>query len=233
MLTTESTSSALSLASVHSDRETAMETLALAARGIHMANAANVFCRIILGKQLLAIQEHQLWRDDGHRTWDKWLHVKFTELTKFSGETAYGAMQLARCEALSSMTESELQTFSTLSNAIRLARLERNNNGTPISPAMIEAARTLPSQAFRLMAGHDEAGSVEAETVTTQGAQHLTAIVDLLKSADDGALEHLRQLVELAFAAAGGSPTDLADALSAAIQSELEAQDEAPPKISS
>lgn len=220
----EPTSPALSLASVHSDRETAMDTLTRAARGIHMANAANVFCRIILGKQLLAIQEHQLWRDDGHKTWDKWLHVKFTELTKFSGETAYGAMQLARCKALSDISESGLRTFTTLSNAIRLARLERNSDGTPVSPAMIEAARTLPSQEFRLLAGHGKAGSVETETATTDGAKHLTVIVDLLKTADDCALENLRQLVEQIFAAAGGSSTDLADAISAAIQSELEAQ---------
>ena len=220
----EPTSPALSLASVRSDRETAMETLTRAARGIHMANAANVFCRIILGKQLLAIQEHQLWREDGHRTWDKWLHVKFTALTEFSGETAYGAMQLAKCQALSSMQESDLRKFGTLGNAIRLARLERESNGMPVSIDMIEAARTLPSQQFRLLAGHDKAGSVETETATTSGARDLTAIVGLLKNADDSALWNLRRLVDIAFAAAGGNPTDLADALSAAIQSELEAQ---------
>lgn len=220
----ELTQLGLSLASVHTDRETAMDTLTRAAQGIHMANAANVFCRIILGRQLLAIQKHQLWRDDGHRTWDHWLHGKFTELTKFSGETAYGAMQLARCKALSSMTESNLRSFDTLSNAIRLARLERN--GTVVSSEMIEAARTVPAREFRLLAGHDEAGSIETETATASGAKDLTAIVALLKNADDDSLAHLRRSVELAFAAAGGNPTDLADAIHAAIQSELEAQHE-------
>lgn len=215
---------ALTLASIHTNHDEAIRTLRTAARGIHIANAANVFYRVILGKQLLIVQSAGLWRQDGASTWDEWIHTEFLRLTDFSGETGYAAMQLARCQTIASMDEKGLRSFRTIGNAIRLARIERKNNGQPLDRDVVEAAKTMAFQDFKLLAGHDDQGSVEVDTRTRDGAKHLTVILALLKNAEDGALKSLRSNVELTFAAAGGNATDLADAISAALISELGAQ---------
>lgn len=220
-LTTEPVSFALSLKSLSSERESALEILQTVARGLDVANCATVFYRFLMGKQLVIIQEHKLWQEEaGPQTWDGWINDQFPVLTRFSPSTAYGAMQLAKCEALSQLDEDALRSFRLLQNALRIARLERR--GGAVTPQLVQSAITLSSEKFRLLTGDERAGSVEVRTNGNASAMWLTKIVNLLKQADVESLKGLAEQVELMFALAGGNPTDLADALRANIELELQ-----------
>ena len=117
----------LEMSSVSDDPIEAEDVLTRAASGIELANCANTFYRMVMGRQLLVIQKDHIWERmralAPHDTWDEFLTIGFPKITGLSRETAYGAMQLAKSNTLSALKESQLRRFGNLANAIRLARL--------------------------------------------------------------------------------------------------------------
>ena len=80
----------------------ALEFLSRAGEALRLLGRANVWCRLQLGRQLLAIQERQLWtqmrRPDGsgdpYHSWDDFLSHGFPTISGFGRETCYAAVSL-------------------------------------------------------------------------------------------------------------------------------------------
>ncbi len=221
----------LELSSVSNDPTKAEDVLTRAADGIELANCANTFYRMVMGQQLLMIQQGRIWERMGEqvdqfKTWDYWLSEGFPDITGLSRETAYGAMQLAKSDTLSALEESQLRRFSNLANAIRLARLERQ--GVKVTKDLIEKAQQLPVQEFRRLSGADKQGSVELTVPSEPVATDLEHIIKLFKEADPAAIAEFRKLMDSVAAMAGGNPTDIVTALIASVEHEIQSSEERP-----
>jgi hypothetical protein len=219
----------LSLSAVTDDAAGALALLARGGEVLRFLNRANVFCRVLLGRRLMKIQEYHLWskmerpdddEQDGthaaYRSWADFMARGFPVMTGLSQKTGYGALTLAKSPALRKLAESELRKFENLGNAIQLEKLERK--GLPIGPELIAAAQTLPVEAFRQMTGSGKKATVEVVVDSSEAARALQAINDILKMADTDALLRFQEVLGDAMLQGGGNATDAVDCMIAACQ---------------
>jgi hypothetical protein len=155
---------------VFTDAVGALNFLLRVSFNIRALQKATVFYRIMLGRQLVAIRENQLWRDferrdyrlspAGKALWDKggearhfykswydFLENGFECTTGLHRETGYGAIKLAKSKALSDLPDNELQNFTRLANAIRIVDAERK--GVKITSELIQKAMEMPTLTFQ------------------------------------------------------------------------------------
>lgn len=217
----------LALSLIRETHDGAGDLLARGADFLRRIGQANVFCRILLGRQLLVIQQHQLWtnmeRSEAapggvaaakYRSWGEFMKVGFPQITGLSPETGYAAFMLAKTEFLRNLPESELRKFGSLENAIHLVRLQRQ--GVSITPELIAAAQTRTAKDFRQLTGYGKKAVVEAVVESQEAARELQRILAILKMADAGALAALREVLEHAMLLGGDNGTDAVDAVIAA-----------------
>ena len=217
-----------------SSPDQAVNFLARSANALRALGRANVFCRIMLGRQLLAMQERQLWLeipDPGQpqnrlrfRSWGDFMVHGFPLITGFSCEIGYAAIRLADSEVLRRLPEEELRKFENLANASHLVKLQRQ--GLRVTDQLISAAQTLPVKEFRLMTGYGKKATVEAVMESREAALELQPILAILKAADLEAIAALRQVFERAMVQAGGSPTDAVDCVIAACREQWRQEEE-------
>ena len=166
----------LSLSAVADTAAGAVAFLARSGEALRFLNSANVVCRVLLGRQLLAIQERRLWESmerpigDGeseagarYHGWDDFMSHGFPAISGLSKQTGYAALKLAQAAVLRNMSEPELRKFENLSNAFELVKLERK--GVRITEELIVAAQTLPVEAFRQITGSGKKATVEVTVV--------------------------------------------------------------------
>ena len=212
--------------------ETADGAADLLSRGgayLRRLNQANVFCRLILGRQLRRIQERQLWATmewsdpqrggesaspAKYRSWGEFMKHGFPQIAGLGPETGYAAMVLAKAAVFHNLSEAELRKFGSLSNAIHLAKLERG--GVPISAELVTAAQTVSTMEFRHLTGAGKKATVEVAVESRETAVQLERIVRILKPADPDALRVLGDILERALLLGGDCATDAVDAVIAA-----------------
>jgi hypothetical protein len=211
----------LGSADIARDARGAMDLLQRLGDGIRAANAANVLYRVLVGLQLREIQDRRLWQGEA-RTFEEWISTRFEDLTGFSRETGYVAIQLARSPLLLQRIGLEgLAEFQTLANIRELVRLEREHK--TITDGMIEDAKTMRMAQFRAeVAKKPRQSAVGVSVENHHAARVLTEIVHKLKSADVEALERLAAVIEQIRPIAGSNPTDMVDFLLAAAEHALE-----------
>ena len=192
------------------DPEGQLAFLNLASTELKRIERANVQIRVLMGRQLLLIQSTQTWRKfpgvDDCKDWSAFVDVGFERLTGLSRETAYGALQLARCKAIAAVPIPDLGKFTSLANAILLARIERQNGG--VTREVIEAAMTEPAVRFRELVGHGKPLMLEVLVQDPLVLPALRKIVNWLKLADPDALEAFWTTLERARLHAGDNPSD-------------------------
>lgn len=204
---------------VGSNAEDAMQGLQLISSALHKANQANVYCRWIMGKQLDVIQSEGLWRDifitdsGPPPSFEQWVSKEFVALTKFSRETAYGAMKIARAKFLASKTAEEIMEFEQMTNVMTIAIMEQRNR--PVTEDLIEKAKTMPVKEFSQIAGMPK--GVRKITTTTESetnAASITYLLGVISRADpDGVDEMVGTFKEYMEVCCGNNPTDVMDGL--------------------
>ncbi len=217
----------LSLNAVADTAAGAMAFLARSGDALRFLNSANVVCRVLLGRQLLAIQERRLWESmerpigDGeseagarYHGFDDFMTRGFPSVSGLSKQTGYAALKLAQAAALRNMLEPELRKFENLGNAFELVKLERE--GVRIGQELIVAAQTLSVEEFRQMTGSGKKATVEFTVESKDDARVLQSIGDILKRADTDALFKFEQVLVHAMDQAGGNATDALDCIIAA-----------------
>ncbi len=217
----------LSLSAVADDAAGALALLARSGEALRWLSRADVFCRFLLGRRLLKIQERRLWSQmersvgdeqngagGAYRTWADFMAHGFTRITGLSPKTGYAALTLAMSPALRKLAETELQNFQNLSNAFQLVQLERK--GVVITSELITAAQTLPAEAFRQVTGSGKRATVEVVVDSSDKARALQPNVDILKMVDTDALLELHEVFQHAMLQAGGNATDAVDCVIAA-----------------
>ena len=217
----------LTLGEVADDTSGAMSFLARSGDALRSLSRANVFCRVLLGRQLLVIQQRQLWREierpardeqnaarGAYRSWDDFMAHGFPQITGLSTKTGYAAVMLAKAAVLQKLPESELRKFENLSNAIQLVKLERK--GVPISKELVAAAQTLPVEEFRQMTGYGKKATVEVVVDNGDVARALQPLLTIWKMADLDALIAFGEVFQHAMMQAGGNATDAVDCVIAA-----------------
>lgn len=203
-------------AEIADDAPGSLEFIQHACQSIRFASAMSVYFRVMLGRQLLRVQERALWQQFGMPdcgTWSQFLDLGFPRLAGLSRETAYHALQLAKCKAIAALAPVELQRFECLANAVELARAERNGaNGA----GLLEAAMTKPVEEFRAMLGKGKRATLEVLLDDPVVAGPLGRIVNWLKLAEPAALVAFWETLERAKLYGGDNPTDSLDAIIAA-----------------
>lgn len=194
----------------------------LLAESIRVTAMANAYCRVMLGRQLLKVQELQLWTHYGLscRTWSQFLDAGFPKLSGLSRETAYTAMQLVKSPTIAEMPPMELRRIPHLSNAIELARLEKKG-GTRVSAKIREDAMTLGADAFRATLGKGKRIIVEDQKVVGP----LARVVGFLKIAHPDSLSAFAELFEEAKMRSGDNPDDTLDCIMACCREQWRQED--------
>ena len=219
--------SSLSLGEIADSHAGAVAFLAQSGGLLRTLNRASVFCRVLLGRQLLVIQEQHLWSqmerpvpDERGRivgpfhSWDDFLSHGFPQISGLGKKTGYAALMLAKSPTLQKLPESELRKLETLSNAFELVKLERK--GVAMNEELIAAAQTLPAEEFRQMIGAGKKATVAVVVDSRDTARLLQPIIDILKRADPDALQGIYEVFEHAMIQGGGNATDAVDCINAA-----------------
>jgi hypothetical protein len=188
---------------------------------------ANVWCRVLLGRQLQVIQEQRLWESmdrpigDGeseagarYHGWDDFMSHGFPAISGLRKQTGYAALKLAQAAVFRNMSEPELGKFESLGNAFELVKLERK--GVRITEELIVAAQTLTVEAFRQMTGSGKKATVEVVVDGSDTARRLQWIANILKMADPDSLLAFQEVLQNAMLQADGNPTDAVDCINAA-----------------
>ena len=198
------------------DAAGSLEFIQNAAQSIRFASAMSVYFRVMLGRQLLVVQERALWQQFGMPdcgTWSKFLDIGFPRLAGLSRETAYGALQLAKCKAIAGLPPIELRRFECLANAVELARAERHGAD---AGALIEAAMGLPCDDFRALVGKGKPAKIEVLLDNPEVYRPLLRITNWLKRADVDTLQKFWETLERAKLYGGDNPDDSLDSIMAA-----------------
>ncbi|HLN02461.1 MAG TPA: hypothetical protein VK335_24450 [Bryobacteraceae bacterium] len=129
----------LSLSAVADTAADAVAFLVRSGDALRFLNSANVVCRVLLGRQLLAIQERHLWESmerpigDGesetgarYHGFDDFMSHGFPSVSGLSKQVGYASLKLAQAAVFRNMSEPELRKFENLGNAFALVKLERN-----------------------------------------------------------------------------------------------------------
>lgn len=211
-------------AGIAEDVEGSRRCIELLAGSLRLTAMANVYCRVMLGRQLLKVQELHLWAQYGLpdcRTWSDFLEKGFPKIAGLSRETAYTALQLVKAPTIAEMPPTELKRIPNLSNAIELARLERKNGGARVSPKVREAAMTLGADEFRETLGKGKRIIVEDAKVVGP----LARVIGFLKIAHADSLSAFADLVEEAKVRAGDNPDDTLDLIMACCRHQWSQED--------
>ena len=213
------------VADIADDPAGSIEALKGWAASIRFAAAMSVYSRVMMGRQLLRIQELALWQrfdirtSDGTpveiKTWSGFMGRGFRNISGLSRETGYHATQLAGCRTISSLPPSELCRFENLSNAVLLARLEREQ-GPHVAAGFLQPAMTLSVEDFRALAGKGKRATMEVLLEDPAVADPLGRIVNWFKLASPDALEAFWEVMERAKLYGGDNPNDSLDAIMAA-----------------
>ena len=189
---------------------------------IRFAAAMSVYCRVMMGRQLLRIQELALWQKFdirtsdgtpvGSKTWSLFMGRGFRHISGLSRETGYHAMQLASCSTIASLPPAELCRFENLSNAVLLARLEREQ-GPQVAIGFLRPAMSLSVEDFRALAGKGKRATLEVLLEDPAVADPLGRIVNWLKLASPDALDAFWEVMERAKLYGGDNPNDSIDCI--------------------
>jgi hypothetical protein len=210
---------------VADDPEGSARFLKQAADSVLFANALGVYARILLGRQLVRIQELVLWQHFGLDcgNWSEFMERGFHALTGLSRETGYMAIMLARSKSFGALPPDELIGFRTLSNVIDIARMERDG---PVSPALLDAAKTLPMDEFRALAGKSKKLVLAIVLDDPSVAAPLGRIVNFIKLAQPDVLAIFLDTIEAAKLRAGDNPSDTLDCIIASCRFQWEQEGE-------
>lgn len=156
----------------------------LASRGLR--------CMMLLGQVLLEIQDRELWRGRWE-SWGDFLKTGMPTYAGLSGRTAYDAMLLARSPALNRLPLDQVEAITSVSNAKRIARLERA--GEPITSKVIEMSQTLRTEEFHRHTGATAGTKVQVWIQDPAAAQAMQRLVDLLAGATASAIAALVDLL--------------------------------------
>lgn len=219
--------SELSFSAVADTAAGAVAFLARSGSVLRLLSSANVFYRVLLGRQLQLIQERHLWdrveRSSGdeqnppagpYHSWDDFMTHGFPQITGLSPRTGYAATMLANAPALRNLPEPELRKFENLGNAFELMRLERR--GVRVTEELLAAAQTLSVEQFRQKTGSGKKATVAVIVDGSATARVLQSIVDILKRADPDSLLAFQEVLQNAMLQAGGNVTDGVDCINVA-----------------
>lgn len=201
---------------IANDAPGSIEFIRNAGQSIRFASAMSVYFRVMMGRQLLRVQERVLWQQfdmPDCKNWSDFLSLGFPRIAGLSRETAYHALQLAKCKAIAALPPAELRRFESLANAVELARLERRGAD---AKAFLEAAMTRPVDEFRALAGNGKRATLEVLLDDGAVAGPLGRIVNWLKRADVDTLQKFWETLERAKLYGGDNPNDSLDAVMAA-----------------
>ena len=211
------------------DVDGSLDFIRNAAQSIRFAAAMSVYFRVMMGRQLLRVQQRVLWQKFGMppevNTWSKFLDFGFPKIANLSRETAYHAMQLAQCRVIAELPPAKLQEFDSLANAVDLARVERQK-GYAAAKELLSDAMTRPVEEFRALIGKGKRGTLEVMLDDAAVAGPLGRIVNWLKRADVDALQKFWETLERAKLYGGDNPSDSLDAIITACDFQWAAEEE-------
>lgn len=197
------------------DPAAALKVCLAASDLIRRAGQATVFARIVLGRQLLVIQQKQLWRH--YRVgenpnvlcmnWDEWMSRGFEHEVGMSRDIGYAALAMAKSPVFSKMPDEQAKQFSSLSNAIELVRVV-NRRGGKVSEDLVQKAIDLPVREFRRATGAPEKVPVATLVDGKDRADKLEQIFNFMKGAEVHAIEAFAEALEWARQRSGDSATD-------------------------
>jgi hypothetical protein len=123
----EPANSILALSEIADETEGAVAFLAQTADTLRSLNRANVFCRFLLGLQLLVVQRRQLWSQimrlvgdeqnatgGPYQSFEDFMAHGFQRITGLGQKTGYAAIMLAKSDAMQKLPEFELRNSKTL-----------------------------------------------------------------------------------------------------------------------
>ncbi len=211
-----------------SDPDDAAKVLRELAHGLKVAASATIRYRILLGHQLLIIQEKGLWKRmlvegrgrPGH--FNTWLQEHFSEIAETGRDTAYNAMKLAHSLALGKADDADVRRIGNLTNAYTLVIAERR--GVEITKEVLRQAASMSVMDFKdelLKESGPVRGRVGAVTDTPGQARFLTEIIAQLKGGDYRALRAFSTAIREVWPLAGNNPTDVLDFITAAVSHEV------------
>lgn len=192
--------------SVAKDVDGAMTVLCGLVENIREINRASVYQRFILGAQLEAIREGGLWRNLAgtgksvvSKNFDDWLKIEFKDISNYSRETGYAALQLFRSRFMRERPDEEVRKLESTTNAAIMARLERQ--GTAITDEIFNNAVRLPIKEFKETVGlPGNSRRVEAIVDNPSNAESVNWFLGVVRSADtdaiDGAVEWMQKVFE-------------------------------------
>src|SRR5262249_32945536 len=168
---------------VCTDPKLATEALRQLASRFRQLERASVFCRFVLGRQLIGIKQNQLWlklerrdyRNDpgGIPLWDKneknrfyaswynFVEEGFEFITGLHQQTAYSAIKLAESTTLSRLPLKELQNFTRLANAMQIVAAEQR--GVKITSDLIQKAQHMAIRQFQQTICPTESGTLRSK----------------------------------------------------------------------
>ena len=218
-----------------------IQVLRQLADNLRVLGKATLFCRILLGRQLISIQKNKVWqrierRDhrespEGIPVWAKHSEQRYTSwydfiengfelITGLHRQTAYSAIKLAHSAVLSTLSWEALSKFKRLANALELVALEEA--GTPVTPELMVQAQEMPIKEFRT-------STQAARVVPLRTSSALTRVTALLRTTaarDAGVLDDLWAILQDAMNRANEDPvlavSDIVSAYFSAHKSEIE-----------
>lgn len=216
-------------AEIAEDASGSLDFIRNAAHGIRAAAVMSVYFRVMMGRQLLRVQDKALWQQFGLarevNTWSKFMDRGFEELAGLSRETGYHAIQLAKCRVIAELAPAQIQRFDSLANAVELARIERQK-GYAAALALREDAMSKPVEEFRAMVGKGKRQTLELDIDDPTVVGPLTRIANWLKRADVDTLQAFWETLERAKLYGGDSPADSLDCIMAACNEQWAQEEE-------
>lgn len=206
---------------IGSSAEASLDFLQRTCQSLRILNTATVYFCVMLGRQLILIQQQGFWKQfpgmEDIKDWSDFMARGFSRLTASGGgrgwsrEKGYGAIKLAKCRAIASLPPEDLRRFDNLSNAYALATLERRNGS--VAPEIVQAAMTLGMDEFREHIGQGKAALCQAVVDNPEALGPLQQILNFLKLAEPDSLEHFWRVIERAKLRSGDNPNDTIDCI--------------------
>jgi hypothetical protein len=241
---TETLAQTIPLGIATTPRDAAMNLLNFG-RELRNSDSRSALFRILIGRQLLEIQQDKLWakierRDysdtnipEGIPVWeqcelpqhflsfDDFMHGGGFEMySGYEWRTGYRFMRYAKDSE--EIPDNDLRHVKSMENVISLSKIKEG--GSEITPTMIDHAKTMTNREFNTM--YDVPQRVTASSVPAAGDKRF--IIDhLLGPLQEPELHQLRELVEEGLMRCQDVAAELIRSMDAALRSEWIGQDEA------